>query len=91
MIEALDLRTVDEVELGVRLIDDLAVGEHAGAVNEPANRPELAANLGEGGLHRGAIAHVDRGMVDDCEPAATIRSRLRRTSRFGQNPARLRG
>ena len=48
MMEALDLGIVNQVELGVSLIGDPAVGQHAGAVNQAADRPVLRANF----LHR---------------------------------------
>ena len=46
MVQALDLGVVDQLELGVGLVDDPPVGQHAGAVDQPADRAELVADLG---------------------------------------------
>ena len=45
MVEPFDLRIVDQVELAVGLIDDLAVGQHAGAVNQSADRAVCLARI----------------------------------------------
>ena len=46
MVQAFDLGLVNQVELSIGLVDDLAVGENTGAVNQPANRPVFSLHAG---------------------------------------------
>ena len=64
MAEPFDFRVVDQLELAVGLVDDLAVGEHPCPVNETADRAECLANIGHDGIHGGRIAHIDRAIFD---------------------------
>ena len=62
--QAANLRTIDAVELFVGLRVDPGVGENPGAVNQPPDRAELAADTAKQIGDSGAIAHVSTP-VDD--------------------------
>ena len=79
VVQALDLGLVDQIELRIGLIGDLAIGEDAGAVDQAAHRAELLASPGEGPPHFGLVPYVngaidDRraGLGDPCEGVANL-------------------
>jgi hypothetical protein len=60
VLQALDLRSEDELELFVGLGRERGVCKDSGAVDDSANRPPLGADRSDDGLHGGAVADVDR-------------------------------
>lgn len=64
VLHAVDLGAEDASEIPVRLVRDIAVGEHAGAVDQARERAELFVQLREAGVQRRGVRDVD-GRVGD--------------------------
>ena len=78
-LQSLDLGVEDLGELRVGLVLDPAVGQHPGAVDQPADRARPPAYLGQQVLHGRAVPDIDRvilhrgaGLLDPLERAADL-------------------
>src|SRR5262249_6708546 len=70
MAQAVDLRPVNALALLVGLVLDAGVGEHAGSVNQAANRTDVASNRGENTSQSRAVADIDAAIDDACSRGA---------------------